>query len=722
VTLTTIASIQPAHFAIRRLREATRLCRRWSFVVGLSGLVFCAYNSSSAAAAANAAAEITLLTTAHEIHALTLAEARGSLPVSLTATVTYADPLIVFVADDSGGMFVFSPKDEPPPAFGMVVRVSGVTGAGDFAPVVMASQITPTGSFAEPSARAVSFADLASGTEDCEWVEFSGIVRAVGTNAQFGFAELRMAAGTGRIGVQLAARGVTTNLEQFVDARVRVRGAVGGIFNQKRQLVAPKLFVPSLSQITVEKAAPADLLDVPVRSVKSLLQYTTRSAYGHRVKLLGFVTFSQSPHTVFIRDDTQGLEVQALEPQALQIGDLVEVMGFPAFGEWAPVLEDAMVKKVGTGPLPVVTVITPREALEGDWDSDVVRLEAKLVDYVPRREADVLVLQSDDLIFNALLPAYPGRRSRPPPQKGSDLRLTGICQVQVGGPDRRRQSFRLLLRGAEDLAVIRQPPWWTPARIVLAFTALAAVFLLVLGWVFVLKRRVWSQTRVIREKLQREAVLEERTRIAREFHDTIEQEMIGISMQLDSVRAKLKNAPELALEGLHLAGRMIRRTIGEARRSVMDLRSRALDHGDLGSALEEIARPIISGTAMVLQVRRTGQVRPLPARVEANLLRIGQEAITNAIKHGGAAHITLSLDYQADHVALSVRDDGCGFLERDCEGAAGGRFGLLGMRERAARISAQIEVRSAPHTGTEIRVAAPLLVDDTRHEEPTTIR
>jgi signal transduction histidine kinase len=239
----------------------------------------------------------------------------------------------------------------------------------------------------------------------------------------------------------------------------------------------------------------------------------------------------------------------------------------------------------------------------------------------------------------------------------------------------------------------------------------------VLCWVVVLRRRVLAQTQVIRQKLHQEAILEERARIAREFHDTIEQELIGIGMQLDSVRAKLKAAPELAAEGLHLAGRMISRTIGEARRSVLDLRSRALESGDLGAALAEVAKPVVAGTPLELRVEQTGAIRRLPAPIEDNLLRIGQEAITNTVKHANASHLLVRLDYQMDKVTLRVQDDGCGFEQRTEAGASVEHFGFQGMRERAARIGARLAVKSAPKRGTEILVEVPLNLEADRHEQ-----
>ena len=651
------------------------------------------------------AAELTL-TNAFQVHALPIDEAGRNLPVSLTAAVTYSDVSgILFVSDASGGVFVVQPEPARKFPLGALLNIKGGTGPGDFAPIVKATSIAPTGQTQLPTARLVSFEDLANGSKDSEWVEFQGIVRAVNFHHQTGFPEMRIAARDGQLrvyidGVQL------TNLSRFVDAKVLVRGAVGGIFNQKRQLVAPKLFVPSADQIVVLDSPPAAPFDVPTQAIESLLQYHAGNSYGHRVKLHGTVTFSQSSKQVFMTDGTQGLEVQALSAPNLRVGDRIEALGFPAVAEWSPRLEDAIIRKVGVAPSPPHPVkVTWRQALEGNFDSELVELDARLLDCDLRSDGEALVLQSGGQIFNGFLPR-PLEKTHL--AKGSDVRLVGICQVQVAGPERYRQSFRILLRDRTDVQVLRRPQWWTMARTLWILAMMTAGVLLALGWVLVLKRRVRAQTEVIRQKLQQATILEERTRIAREFHDTVEQELIGINMQLDAVRAKIQTTPVSALEGLDLARRMIRRAIGEARRSVLDLRSHALQESDLGSALVAVAKPLIDGTGLRLDLRQTGPVRRLPAPIEDNLLRIGQEAITNTIKHARATSLILNLGYERQSVSLSVRDDGRGLREGLDPPGVCGHFGLLGMRERAAQMGARLIIRSFPQTGTEISVKVSL--------------
>ncbi|MCU1267838.1 MAG: putative two-component system sensor kinase [Acidobacteria bacterium] len=234
------------------------------------------------------------------------------------------------------------------------------------------------------------------------------------------------------------------------------------------------------------------------------------------------------------------------------------------------------------------------------------------------------------------------------------------------------------------------------------FYALLLLGLALLSWLLyrLRLRGVQSQFR---------AVLAERTRIAREIHDNLAQEMSGISVQLEVVARTMPPAAETAKTHLDRARTQVRHGIAEARRYVWDLRSRALENDDLPTALNEAARRLTSETAIQAQVEVNGTFRPLSRLVEDHLLRIGQEAMNNAVKHGQAKRILINLVFDARRVQLSIRDDGCGF---DIQAGNGrpGHFGLIGMRERAEQIGGTLSIHSGNGSGTEIVVDVPISV------------
>src|SRR6185436_21037015 len=173
-----------------------------------------------------------------------------------------------------------------------------------------------------------------------------------------------------------------------------------------------------------------------------------------------------------------------------------------------------------------------------------------------------------------------------------------------------------------------------------------------------------------RKRREYQAVLSERSRVARELHDTVEQGLAGIALQLEAVDGSFETAPEAARESLNVARQMLRYSLEETRRSVMDLRSQALERSDLAGALETLAYQMTLNTPAQACVRVNGPVHRLDAAKEHHLLRIGLEALTNALKHGRATRIDIDLCFTPDSTSLVVTDDGQGL--ESAERATGG--------------------------------------------------
>jgi ligand-binding sensor domain-containing protein/signal transduction histidine kinase len=233
------------------------------------------------------------------------------------------------------------------------------------------------------------------------------------------------------------------------------------------------------------------------------------------------------------------------------------------------------------------------------------------------------------------------------------------------------------------------------------FYALCALGIALIGWQL-------YRFRVRQVKRQFAAVLDERNRIAREIHDNLAQDILGISVQLELVSRTMPGGEEAARSHLDRARILVRSSIAEARRYVWDLRSQALESNDLPAALNETARRLTAETGVQAQVQVSGTFRPLTPLVESNLLRIGQEAINNAVKHARANRILVNLKFDSKHVQLSVRDDGHGFdVEKQSKN---GHFGLVGMHERAEQMGGTLLIRSGPGEGTEVVVDVPVNV------------
>jgi signal transduction histidine kinase len=203
-----------------------------------------------------------------------------------------------------------------------------------------------------------------------------------------------------------------------------------------------------------------------------------------------------------------------------------------------------------------------------------------------------------------------------------------------------------------------------------------------------------------------DAVLAERNRMAREIHDTLAQDLLGAALQIEGALGSFGASPAATLQHLERARELIHESLASARRSVWDLRDPALIANDLGSALASFAEKVTEDSPARLELRLSSQPRPLPQEVAEHLLRIGREAITNAVRHAGAERILIALNFTDDRVILRVKDDGRGFTP----GQSGDdpSFGLINMAERAGQLAARLEIRSEQGKGTDVEVEASL--------------
>lgn len=648
------------------------------------------------------------LTTAAAIRQLPAEDARQGLPVHLNGMVLdYNQHLFsdLMITDGEFGIYVSNTTElglalRP----GHLIEVVGITGEGDFAPIIVAQRITITGMGTLPPGKPISFDQLVSGSEDGQWVTIRGIFRLVTSDPKTGRQRPTIEIHTG--GGRVAGR-ITEfdgpRAAQLVDAEVSVTGVCFPWFNRRRQFLNMHLSIPSMEQIQVIKPAPEKPFAVERRTVQSLMRFDPVGVHGHRVKVAGKVTLQLNEKTVFLRDETGGILVELSMATPTTLGDHVEALGFPAASEFSPILEDSTLRILSHHAPPAPRETNAKGAQSGNFDADLISLEARLVDRFQTANATVLVLESDQILFEAHLSHLRGAESLNSLRPGSRLNLTGVCLAQLG-QQRWPEVFRLLLRSPKDVTILDAPSWWTLQRVVLALAIMTAIVIFALIWVVALRRRVLLQTQVISDKVRREAVFEERSRIAREFHDTLEQGLTGIGMQLEVAAARIDSAPKVAKEIFRIAQLMILHTRTEARSFVWELRTLALEGDGLDNALRELVNRLHDDTDIKATLSVTGPVHQLPGRTEAHLLRVAQEAVTNIIKHADAQHAKIELSHTAESALLRVSDDGRGFDLESSAGSTAGHFGLVGMRERAEKVGGHLSVFSTPGGGTTIEI------------------
>jgi signal transduction histidine kinase len=718
-------------------------------------------------AAAPAAPARDTLTNAAAVLALSGKDALSGVPVSVTGVVTAAEPTATwsgrfFMQDGTGGVFVDSRLSQQPLP-GDVVQVSGFSHPGGYAPIITKPHWKKIGTAALPPARPVTSERLMSGAEDGQRVEISGIVRAAEVS------------GT-RIGVELASGGYRFGAyfppapgldpASLVGARIRLRGTAATGFNAPlRHFVTVTLFAPQPDDFFVQEPAPPNPFEDPPVPLNNIAQFRKDPPPGYQVHVTGVVTYQRRGESLFLEDETGGLEIKTKMTNAVARGDFVEAVGFPAVENFLPVLEDAVFRKT-TAPR---TNLEPKSATiggiqKGLHHADFIVLRGRLIDRLVKGTGPEvsgsgiqtsLILQASNMVFvaeketsqdNPFLSAIP---------IGSLVEVSGICLLD-GTSDGKIKSFRLLLPTSYDVRVIERPSRLTPRHLLVSLASVLVVLLVAIGWIIWAAKRNFILASLVQQKeeaqhqlqqahdlledrvrertaqlkvemtarkeseLQFRAVLTERTRLAQELHDTLEQTLTGIALQQDLAASQFEKSPDHASHHLKLARNLMRQSQEDLHRSVWGLRSRADENFNLPSALLTSARQVTDDTHIRLESAATGDAVSFSEIIEENLLRIGQEAVTNAVKHSGATVIDIQWQFTPGNVVLKISDNGHGFDPNACAGPKDGHFGLLGIRERTERLGGRLQITSQPGSGTSISVEIPTATTDGQTPAPAT--
>jgi PAS domain S-box-containing protein len=448
-----------------------------------------------------------VLTRAEQIRNLTPDQAGLGYPVRLRAVVTYCDLSHgdLFVEDATGSIYVDPSELKAVLHSGQYVEVEGTSGPGDFSSEVTKPRITILGEAPIPRLQKITAEELVSGNHDTRWVEVEGVVRSVIDDE-------------GRLRLSLASRAASFDAyvldhpsapPALVGTKIRLRGVSSGVYTVSDMYISAALMVPSLTDLHILEHGPADLFSLPVRPIHFLLRSTPEGAFNRPVRLQGVVTLQRLGQVLYVHDGKNAVQVNTRQMTPLGIGDLIDVVGFPALGEYTPILEEAIFRRIGAGRVPPPVTTTASQLLLGAQNGELVRISGRLIGHTIQSGQVSLVLVEGELTFKAGIEDPKGRVALASLRNGSYVQLTGICSVEADYT-RRPHSLSILLRSPEDIVVLRSPSWWTLKRTLWGVGVMAGLILAALAWVVLLRRRVDEQTATIREQLRREGALKER--------------------------------------------------------------------------------------------------------------------------------------------------------------------------------------------------------------------
>lgn len=640
-----------------------------------------------------------VLTTAREVARLPNTSNLQPAVELAQATITFSDINgTTFIRDATGATFFRTDRTvtyQP----GQVISVSGIRFPGLYIGGIHSAKVTVLSAGPPPQPRSLTLRDLATGQYHYEFVEIHGVVRTFELTGET-TAKLRMNVEGGILEVQFDQ--APEDGSSLVDAEVRIRGLAAGAINDHRQLVYPYLRAVDGSSISVIQAAPVSPFDTEDKPLSSLFDSARDGAVSHRVKISGIALGPMIHGSAFIRQGDRSLRViTSSPPPQLQAGDQVEALGFPQMGGFSAMLTDASLQiSKPAAEVPAALIPEQRQIDSGSLDADLVTIEGLVIQHLVNDHTVIIRTATDTM----RIISHGWRLPEIAP--GSQARFTGIWLVTEARNTSRSYratpvAHELWLRSPADVTLLSAPSWWNSTKLSITLGIVAGAGLLVLIWAAMLQRQVARQVQIIEVKAQREAMIEERQRIAREFHDTLEQELAGLSLRLDAAVPRV--ADEKAKTLLDQLRKLLFRLQTDTRDFVWDLRDESQHSEPLGISLGTLIDHLQTTTVIPLEYTVMPDMPPVPALAQHHLLRIAREAMNNAIKYSAAKTVRVSLAHAPGEVHLKVEDDGTGF-DLGERSHASGHFGLQGMQERVRKLGAILDLHSKPGEGTRVEV------------------
>lgn len=520
-------------------------------------------------------------------------------------------------------------------------------------------------------------------------------------------------------------------LNKFIGAEVVVTGLIrSDIKSQQHQLdkpslsgcrriMGPMLDIADINALHVIIPAPNDPYDVP--DVQSLRSLTPGDLSTHgRHKAVGRVLTSARKHGfLLLTADGYVVNVDLAEHPSPHTGEKVIATGLPATDLYRINLVRAIWKPVNEGPAiqgvtnPVLITASElftdkkgRPAFKVDFHGKPVRTSGIVRSLpAPNNQSNCLILSCDGYTLDVL------------PDEGSDafsnlalgdtVEVTGICMMDVDQwrPDMALPNIKgvsIAVHEPADIRILARPSWWTPFRLFILVCIITAVAIVIFIWCITLRTLVIRRSReLLREQTHRLTAtlrIEERTRLATELHDTVAQNLSGLSLQLDAAGRLADSDPTTMKSILAFASKALLACRRELRDCLWDLRSQALDERDMNAAIQRALTPHLSNIQLL--TRFNVPRRKLADHTAHAVLRILGELANNAVKHGKAKTLRIAGSLDDEGLKFSCVDDGCGFDVKNTPGSAAGHFGLQGIRDRIRAFNGSFQLTSIQGKGT----------------------
>ena len=465
-----------------------------------------------------------------------------------------------------------------------------------------------------------------------------------------------------------------------------------------------------------------DPFSVPELGDLSKMPPTGISALGRR-QITGLVIAVYGKGDIMVKvPDGRVILANLVDADAPSYGDTVQVAGFPesnlfhvnlvrAIWRMAPPCE---VEEDFPVPVTVRALVTDKNGqtkFDHLMHGHPVHLRGRVLSLPGAGGDDTRFYLQDE---NFMLPVEAGacKAALKDISVGCEVEVSGICAIESESwrPNSmfpHIKGMMVVMRTPEDIRVLAYPPWWTAGRLMAVIGALLGMLAGIFAWNRALNRRAERRGRELADEkvahVASELKVEERTRLAVELHDSLAQNLSGVSLEIDTA-AKLADTDATAMhEHLNRAARSLKSCRDELRNCLWDLRNRALEEGSMDEAIRQTLAPHLSGVEIALRFNVPREL--LSDNTAHAILRIIRELALNAVHHGPATKLWIAGSAESAKLCFSVRDNGGGFNPASAPGFAEGHYGLVGISERVEAFEGEFTIESAPGKGCKATVS-----------------
>lgn len=667
----------------------------------------------------------TVLNSVEEVRHLSLEQAQAHIPVRLKGVITYCEPNqpFAFLQDETGGIYFCGTRfphleriDWPLLNVGDVVQIEGITDSGNFSPLIVIPEVTQTsviitGQTDLPKPKLPSLHSPLQPQLHNQWVELNAILTGYVSDRTFGKLQMNI----GGLPFEASLPSIPPGWappDEWMYSELQLNGIYEAQFNSRKQMVTFGLRIPSLHYIKSVQSDESVLFDQKPVSLQELLTFSGPT----RALVKGVVLIHLPNNGFYLRceGDTGGIWVQADIEQRLMPGQEVLAVGQPTLSQIHPFLKNSVVRLGEQRKSPKPYRLGSSDPISINFDGDLIAVKGRLVESIKVPRSVLMVIRRGNTLLTAQCKGIDTTQDWESLMPGSLIEFTGVFAARSEGPwspitpdrsnllTRTPDSFSLLLRDFSDIKVIRVPSWWTIKRITILVIFISILTIASFVWVALLQSRVHQQTNLISLNIQREAIQKDRARIARDLHDTLQQNLTGIMLQINNAQNRLAVSPDTVSSSLTTAHSMAKHSFEEVKHTVWNLHSSA-PPAKIRPALREMLDSfLLHQSSPVLTINTSGPEVILSGVVLSQVLNIVREAVTNVLRHADAKTIDISVHTNSTALEITIKDDGVGFAPRETDSAERSHFGLISMKERAEKINASLEISSESGKGTSV--------------------